>query len=331
MRRIAPTLTLVLAAPRRWLLQNRPRRRRRPRAPAAPPRRRPRPRRQPDDRATADGQAPLPAGGRALQRRQLHRRARRVRGRLSRCARRPAVLYNIGLTQKALFRYAEAIDSLQPLPHRGAEDLPPERRDAGRAADRRDEGAARRRHAHRRARGATVERRRARDRPGAAARALGVAAGNHVLEVTADGYKPRQARPAWSPPACRFAITIKLEVIPKTGKVHITASRPQALVRVDGQSYGFAPVDVELAGGGHQLEITAPKYMSYRERAGGDRRGSRAASTRRSRAPLATSTRSGTSGRRSRRWRPARRSGSASASRRAKGRSRARSTRARAR
>jgi len=90
----------------------------------------------------------------------------------------------------------------------------------------------------------------------------GIAAGNHTVEISAEGYQP-QKRELLVTAGVPATLTFKLALIPKTGKVHIAASRPQALVRIDGKAYGFAHVDVELAGGGHQLEISAPRYNVY--------------------------------------------------------------------
>ncbi len=173
----------------------------------------------------------------------------------------PAVLYNIGLTQKALFRYSEAIASL----HRylaEEQKVPPERRAqveqiigemkallADITLNVAPDGAT-----------VVVDGRVMGKAP---VGTLGIAAGNHTLEVAADGFRPVK-RELMVTAGAPFTINIKLELIPKTARVHIMASRPQALVVIDGQGYGFAPVDVELSGGGHQLEITAPKYLPYR-------------------------------------------------------------------
>jgi tetratricopeptide (TPR) repeat protein len=172
----------------------------------------------------------------------------------------PAVLYNIGLTQKALFRYTEAITSLESY-LKAEQKLAPEQRKAaeGVIAEMKalladvtftiePAGAQ-----------VTVDGRAVGQAPLAP---QGIAAGNHTIEVTLEGYKP-QKRDLLVTAGVPLALSFKLAIIPKTGKVHIDASQPKALVRVDGQSYGFAPVDVELAGGGHQLEISAPKYNVY--------------------------------------------------------------------
>ncbi|HZS39401.1 MAG TPA: PEGA domain-containing protein [Polyangia bacterium] len=172
----------------------------------------------------------------------------------------PAVLYNIGLTEKALFRYTEAIDSLTRYLKEETKIAPEQRKAA--------EGVI----AEMKALLADVT--LTIDPPGASVavdgRTLGqaplavqgIAAGNHTIEVSLEGYKP-QKRELLVTAGVPLQLSFKLALIPKTGKVHISASRPQALVRIDGKGYGFAPVDVELPSGGHQLEITAPKYNPY--------------------------------------------------------------------
>ena len=60
----------------------------------------------------------------------------------------------------------------------------------------------------------------------------GIAAGNHNLEVSADGYKPQKKEilvSAGQP----LTLNFKLEIIPKTGKAHITANQPLSEVRID--------------------------------------------------------------------------------------------------
>jgi hypothetical protein len=173
----------------------------------------------------------------------------------------PAVLYNIGLTQKALFRYSEAIASLRRYL---AEEprVPPERR-----------AQVEQIVAEMKALLADVTFTVAPDgaqlsldgRPlgRAPLPTLGIAAGNHVLEVSADGYRPIK-RELMVTAGAPLALAVKLEQIPKTARVHVAASRPRALVSVDGKWYGFAPVDVELGAGGHQLEVTATKFLPWR-------------------------------------------------------------------
>jgi hypothetical protein len=174
------------------------------------------------------------------------------------------VLYNIGLTQKALFRYGEAIDSLSHYLTESTS-LTPERKaeveqlinemkallapfvvtgptGAQVSVDGRALGA--------------IEA----DKP----MMLQLAAGAHVVEVTADGYKPMK-RDVQVTAGIAGSAAFNLEKIPTTGKAHITASQPMATVTVDGKAIGFAPLDVELGAGGHQLEVTKEKFLPSRQ------------------------------------------------------------------
>jgi PEGA domain-containing protein len=173
----------------------------------------------------------------------------------------PGVLYNIGLTQKSLFRYGEAIESLNKYM---AEDpkLTPERKNEVQQliADMKllladvtiyvvPDGAT-----------VMLDGRTVGTAP---LKPLGIAAGNHVIEATADGFKAARKEVvvvAQQP----LAVELKLAAIPKSGKVHITASQPLSHVRIDGRDMGVAPVDTELAIGGHQLEVDAVGYMTNR-------------------------------------------------------------------
>jgi hypothetical protein len=173
----------------------------------------------------------------------------------------PSVLYNIGLTQKALFRYNDAIDSLQQYIV------------ADKKMKKEQQAAVRQLITEMKALLAEVTINVIPD--GAAIKLdertigtapmkpYGIAAGNHVLEITADGYKPQKKEilvSAGQP----LAVNVKLEIIPKTGKAHIMTNQPLSEVKIDGKVVGMAPVDVELPLGGHQLEVTAKGYQPYR-------------------------------------------------------------------
>jgi hypothetical protein len=174
----------------------------------------------------------------------------------------PGFLYNIGLTQKALFRYSESIDSLtrylDEAQREPGKPLSSERvnevkqlinemkallADVALGVD--PDGAQ-----------VIVDGRVFGNSPLSGMR---LAAGHHVLELSADGYKPAR-REIDLTAGAPLALTIKLEAIPKSGKVHITASVKNAMVRVDGKGVGIAPVDLELPIGGHSLEVTSEGY-----------------------------------------------------------------------
>lgn len=175
----------------------------------------------------------------------------------------PFVRYNIGLTQKALFRYAEAIASVQQYLD-GSSELAPERRAEAQQiiAEMKalladvtvvvsPAGAA-----------IAIDGRAAGVAPLAAP--LAIAAGTHKLEVTADGYEP-QKRELMVTAGTPLSFELSLRAIPKTGKVRISASVPRATVAVDGHPAGIAPLELELDAGGHMIEITAPAYQPRRD------------------------------------------------------------------
>jgi hypothetical protein len=174
----------------------------------------------------------------------------------------PGVLYNIGLSQKALFRYAESVDTLERY-LREETKLTGERRaevtqliaemralladvtltispaEATVMVDGRSAGTA------------------------PLAGPLRIAAGNHVLEVHADGYRS-QRRELMISAGVPVKLTFNLELIPKTGKVRINAKPPEAMVKIDSKVLGYPPAEAELAAGGHLLEVEAPKYLTHR-------------------------------------------------------------------
>src|SRR5439155_20517937 len=90
-----------------------------------------------------------------------------------------------------------------------------------------------------------------------------LAAGNHVIEVSAEGYKA-QRREVTIAAGVPLSLAIALEAVPHTGWVRITSSQPLSRVRIDAREVGFAPVDVELAEGGYQIEVQAVGYTTFR-------------------------------------------------------------------
>jgi hypothetical protein len=182
------------------------------------------------------------------------------------------VLYNIGLTQKGLFRYDESIKTLERY-LKDADGLPPERKREveqliaemrALLADVTLKGVPD---------GATIML-DGRTIGTAPVGTLAVAAGNHTLEVLADGYVPIKKDITV---AAGIPVTLKLgmRTIPKTGTLHVTVWQKNAHVSVDGRVLGSAPVDVVLPLGGHQLEVSAPGWASQRQElviAGGQER-----------------------------------------------------------
>ena len=92
-----------------------------------------------------------------------------------------------------------------------------------------------------------------------------------LVEATAPDYK------GWSNTVTateQQLVTIEVPALvalpkaPTTGTLHVTSSAPNATVRVDGKAYGTTPVDVELDGSSHTLEVAASGYNTRREAVG---------------------------------------------------------------
>jgi hypothetical protein len=176
------------------------------------------------------------------------------------------ILYNIGLTNKALYRYPEAIDAL-------------ERYLADSARDRKL-GRERRRQVAR-----LIEEMKALLAPvtfsitpiGArlildgrpitlpSHHTLPLAAGPHVAEVSAEGHHPEQR--AFSvtinePLVVTFALTVKA----KAAKLRVTSSAPGTVIEIDGLDRGLAPLEVELDAGVHDLVARRDGYEPHRSK-----------------------------------------------------------------
>jgi hypothetical protein len=174
----------------------------------------------------------------------------------------PFVLKNIGLTQKALFRYAEAIASLEQYLAQSPTLTPEEKAEANQLitemqallADVTLTGVPD---------GATISVDGREIAKAPLTKPLAVAAGSHTVEAAADGYEP--AKKTFMV-AAKVPATIKLDmkVIPKTGKVRISSSVPHATVLIDGKEQD-ATKSLELGIGGHTLEVSAPGYETHRE------------------------------------------------------------------
>lgn len=172
------------------------------------------------------------------------------------------VLYNIGLTQKALFRYSEAVDSLEHYLAEAA-NLAPERKTEVRqlitemkalladiTLQIEPAGAA-----------ISVDGRSVGTAP--LAKPLGLAPGNHVIESSLDGYRPAR-KELLVTAGVPITVKLKLDAVPKSGRVRITASQPKATISIDGAAKGAAPLELELPQGGHTVEVAASGYATNR-------------------------------------------------------------------
>ena len=177
----------------------------------------------------------------------------------------PIVLYNLGLTYKALFRYPEAIETLERYVTESAAKGHPVARDR-RAEVETITGEMRSLLAD-----VTI----VLTPPDAAVRVdgrpvvLGVdgvvklPAGSHVIEANAADYMAAR-RELTVVAGTPQSVSLALAAIPRTGSVTITASQIGAHIIVDGKDVGPAPVTLDLGAGGHQLEVTAPGYAPGR-------------------------------------------------------------------
>ena len=176
----------------------------------------------------------------------------------------PTILYNIGLTYRALYRYPDAIEALQRYLVEGTSDgqLTPQRRaqlqqfieemksllapitlvvtpsTARVNIDSRETALP--------------------DRG-----VVQLAAGSHAIRVAADGHEP-QHREITVVAGEAMALEFHLRLIPRTGKVRVTASVPDTRIIIDGRDRGKSPLELELDVGGHQLEARADGYEPYR-------------------------------------------------------------------
>jgi len=173
----------------------------------------------------------------------------------------PSVLYNIGLTQKSLFHYNEAIDSLQEYVAKDKKIKPDQQKQVQQLISEMrallaqvtvnviPDGAV-----------IKLDDRAIGQAP---MKPYGIAAGNHKIDISAEGYKP-QGKDILVTAGQPQTLNFKLEAIPKSGKAHITANQPLSEVKIDDKVVGMAPVDVELPIGGHQIEVVAKGYPPYR-------------------------------------------------------------------
>jgi hypothetical protein len=176
----------------------------------------------------------------------------------------PGVLFNIGLTEKALYRYSDASRTLERYLVEGSKDpnLTIERRQQ--VVQLIEEMKS-----------LLAPLRFVLAPPGArltvdgrpmvlgADGSLALAAGNHVVDVVADGHESQRRDitiVAGTPATFEFT----LKPIPRSGRVSITSSRPATRVTIDGQDRGLAPLSLELPAGGHQLEAQADGYEPFR-------------------------------------------------------------------
>jgi tetratricopeptide (TPR) repeat protein len=175
---------------------------------------------------------------------------------------RPYILNNIGLAQKGLFRYQEAIATLQKYLLDSTAITNEQRKQTQQiiaemqallsplTLDVHPAGAQVSLDGH--ALGAAP-----------ITTPLEVAAGSHVVDVALDGYTSvhREVMVGASTP---LAISIALNPVHKVGMLHVTTV-PQGTIVVDGRSVGLGDFRAQLDAGGHTLDVSAPGFLNHHE------------------------------------------------------------------
>ncbi len=173
----------------------------------------------------------------------------------------PSILYNIGLTYKSLFLYNDSIRSLEQYVRDESKLLPERRAEVDQIL--------------REMRALLADVALAITPEGATVKLDGrtigkapigqylIAAGRHVLEVSADGYT-MQTKEIMVTAGVQMALAVALAIIPKTGRIRVSVAPSGASLKLDGRVYP-PPVDVELGLGGHTLEAWATGYVVHRE------------------------------------------------------------------
>ncbi len=173
----------------------------------------------------------------------------------------PIVLYDLGLSYRALGRYREAADSFAQYveaPERGA--------DARRLATVREEIVRLRAGLGRVTVSVTptqsVVRVDARPQQ-LTSSTLVLDPGNHVFEVSSEGYRTYR-REMNVQPGSQTALNVELEPTAWAARLVVQTSVPTAAIYIDDQSVGEGPVERHVPSGDHRVEVHAPGYEVYR-------------------------------------------------------------------
>jgi hypothetical protein len=173
------------------------------------------------------------------------------------------VLYNIGLCYKALYRYPEAIDTLNRYLAEGRTDAgltPQKRTEIEQSVETMSALLAPVTFTLRPREARVVVDGRQIVIPGDGI--VQLAAGARLAEVSAEYHQPER-REFTVVAGAPLTVTFDLKAIPRTGTAFITSSQPNTRIKIDGKDQGFAPLKVELSVGGHQLEGAVPKYEIF--------------------------------------------------------------------
>lgn len=173
----------------------------------------------------------------------------------------PIVLYDLGLSYRALGRYREAADSFEryvEAPERGA--------DARRINTVRDELRRLRaglghvtvritpEHATVRVDARPLE---------VTSNSLVLDPGDHIFEVSSEGYRTYR-REMNVQPGSQTALVIELEPTAWVARLVVQTSVPTAAIYIDEVSVGVGPVERHVPSGDHRVEVHAPGYDVFR-------------------------------------------------------------------
>ena len=173
----------------------------------------------------------------------------------------PIVLYDLGLSYRALGRYREAADAFARYvesPERGAD---PHRLSTVRDEITRLRGSLA--HLTLVAEPATATLQVDGRAPTLAADGLTLDPGNHVIEFTAEGYRPFH-RELNVQPGSRVEIRAQLEPTAWAARLEVQPSVATASVYLDDSFSGQGPVERHLPAGDHRVEVHAPGYDVFR-------------------------------------------------------------------
>lgn len=172
-----------------------------------------------------------------------------------------STLENIGLTQKALYRYPESVASLLRYLET-AKKITPEKTAQIRALIDEMRALLAEVTLTITPEGATVliDGRNVGQSPIAP---ITLAAGRHEIELNAPEHESLH-RGILVIAGQPLALTLQLKPILRTGQLRIRAVPPTAMIRIEGKLYGTGSVEVELASGGYTLEVSAPGYRTER-------------------------------------------------------------------
>ena len=176
---------------------------------------------------------------------------------------RTEVLFNIGITQRSLFRYGDAVRTLRRYleESRG-------RISAARASAVEKELAEIRAltaevTVHAEPEGAAVEVDGARVGQAPLSGPLLLGPGTHRLRVAREGFVTDE-RELSLVSGGAMEVRVALTAVPKTGRLELTTT-PAARVTIDGIPRGLSPLSVELAPGGHQVLLEQDGYRTQQQ------------------------------------------------------------------